>query len=456
MFIVDGAYIQDSFKERRGSAMSADTFLSMLEYVANTLGVENVQTHFVDGDPDKWYSTVARGRHSDSKEKRITLHNELRHQQRIKSRVTVALCDFKKQNVGYSERGEKLQGWVQGGDVMIVRRMLKTAYENSRLGARGSAASSSADGCSDGITTIVLFAGDKDFSDTIDDCLQLGLRVAIVGYKDNMAGELKEKPSEIRIIYLDEWPADHTAHYRERPTTMQRRSSSHSTRLRSHSSRPTPQSSADHGSPFVNDPQAPPAGGRGSSSSVSAAAAAVVGGQDELDRLFTEWLGCNTKLRLLYRASRDGTKYDDLLRCVGDEWDLVFVICKDEYVFGVFISDGLQEPDDPTARRKYECDVWWFSLAGHFAQPTKIDIHRGYQCVYVAGRDGSVGRGAKVEVGGYLELGHGHSSGWPAADIRSCCQKIYSKWLPRFCTGGSFPSPYFMADEIEILQVVTQ
>mmetsp|Transcript_16459 Transcript_16459/g.46836 ORF Transcript_16459/g.46836 Transcript_16459/m.46836 type:complete len:154 (-) Transcript_16459:436-897(-) len=79
------------------------------------------------------------------------------------------------------------------------------------------------------------------------------------------------------------------------------------------------------------------------------------------------------RLKLIYRASRDGPSYGDLLRCVGDTKDLVFVVSKGEYVFGAFVSGGLQLPDDPTGVNEYDCDGWQFSLAGHFTKgPTKL------------------------------------------------------------------------------------
>ncbi|CEM34027.1 unnamed protein product [Vitrella brassicaformis CCMP3155] len=451
VFIVDGSYIQDSFKARRGSDMSGDVCLKMLEYAAATLGVDNVQTYFVDGDPDKWYSKVARGRTADliqKKNKRIVLHDHLRHQRCISSRVTVELCDFKKQSVGYNERGERLQGWVQGGDVMIVRRMLKTAFENSRIGARESAASSSAE-CSDGITTIVLVAGDKDFSDIIDDCRQLGLKVAICGYEHNMAGELKEKPNEIRIIYLDQWPADSSEGAR------QRKASSPSTRLQP---RPTPQPSFEHGGPFANRRQAPPAGGDGSFSGV-AAAAVWKSSKDVLDRIFPQWLGRATELKVLYRSSHHGVTYGDLLDRVGAEKPLAVIIHKDQYHFGVYIKGGLQLPDDPSKSRTTECRVWYFSLTDHFGQPTKIDIDPRLQFVEVAGREGSVNSGC-VSIGGRLQLGVAHC-GRPAGDLFSCCQLTPSCYVPAGYMGLTNSrgdallggSELFHADAIEVFHV---
>ncbi|CEM18483.1 unnamed protein product [Vitrella brassicaformis CCMP3155] len=95
-------------------------------------------------------------------------------------------------------------------------------------------------------------------------------------------------------------------------------------------------------------------------------------------------------VRPIYRSSRDGTSYADMLRCVGDNTSrIVFIIWKDQYVFGCYISGGLRLPDDHNGVKMQWCDVWYFSLAGHFARPTMIDLRgRGWQFVEVAGRGG--------------------------------------------------------------------
>ncbi|CEM24453.1 unnamed protein product [Vitrella brassicaformis CCMP3155] len=51
---------------------------------------------------------------------------------------------------------------------------------------------------------------------------------------------------------------------------------------------------------------------------------------------------------------------EQLLRCVGDKQRLLFVIRKDHYVFGAFLSAGLEPPDHPTWSNlnEYRCDVW--------------------------------------------------------------------------------------------------
>ncbi|CEM34054.1 unnamed protein product [Vitrella brassicaformis CCMP3155] len=170
------------------------------------------------------------------------------------------------------------------------------------------------------------------------------------------------------------------------------------------------------------------------------------------------WLGAKKPLGVVYRSSGDGTTYSDLLRCVGDKTGLVIIVRRGRYVFGVYISAGLQPPDDPTSYRRCNCDVWWFSLVGHFDKPTKIKIDRG-QWVFVAGREGSAS-GASVYISGNLYLGDGGV--WPAADIRSCYQYTNNKNVPAGYMGDRDKfgeallggSKKFMADEIEVLQVV--
>ncbi|CEM33970.1 unnamed protein product [Vitrella brassicaformis CCMP3155] len=176
------------------------------------------------------------------------------------------------------------------------------------------------------------------------------------------------------------------------------------------------------------------------------------------------------RLRSVYRSSRDGTTYANLLRCVGDKTGLVFIIRKDMYVFGAFISDGIWEPDDPTDWHYYPCDVWQFSLAGHFKKPTKIEIRRDWQNVRVAGREeGCMLIDAKVYIGGHLYLYDGRCSGpgedeQPAADIRSCCQCTHTDHVPEdymgrrneYGTAHLAGSSDFMADEIEVLHLSGQ
>jgi len=73
-----------------------------------------------------------------------------------------------------------------------------------------------------------------------------------------------------------------------------------------------------------------------------------------------------TRLISLYRTSVHGTTYGDLLDNVGDTKPLVFVVRKDKYVFGAFISEGIQLPDDPTSSHVYDSDVGshWPALTG--------------------------------------------------------------------------------------------
>jgi len=173
----------------------------------------------------------------------------------------------------------------------------------------------------------------------------------------------------------------------------------------------------------------------------------------------------NMKLASIYRSSRDGSRYEDLLRCVGDKTGLVIIIRKGKYVFGVYISAGLQEPDDPTDTRRCECDILYISLAGHFATPTKIDFTRVQQSVWVAGSQERA-YSASMSIGGCLWLGLGcrDHGGKTAADIRSCRQYISHFSMPGSYTGvrdrlgdavlGG--SRAFMADEIEVLHLMEQ
>ncbi|CEM33982.1 unnamed protein product [Vitrella brassicaformis CCMP3155] len=171
-----------------------------------------------------------------------------------------------------------------------------------------------------------------------------------------------------------------------------------------------------------------------------------------------------TKLTPLYWTAAHGTAWRKVLVRVGDAEPLVFIIRKDNYVFGAFISDRLLLSDDyPTDRREYESDVWLFSLAGHFPQPTKINLYGGGQIVRVAERRGAV-YGARVWIGGRfsLAMGYGGDGRSAAADIRSCRHYTTGSDVPEGYTGVKNEngtaflggSMEFMADDIEVLHVI--
>ncbi|CEL94003.1 unnamed protein product [Vitrella brassicaformis CCMP3155] len=169
------------------------------------------------------------------------------------------------------------------------------------------------------------------------------------------------------------------------------------------------------------------------------------------------------RLKLIYRASRDGPSYGDLLRCVNDASGLVFVIGKDKYVFGAFIRAGIRLPNDPRGNNTYICDVWHFSLAGHFIKgPTKMGD--GWLPVHVAGREGRLPvHRAKLCIGGIgCSLDLGCEDGAPA-DMRSCRHWLPSRYVRDGYVGvreGEYGiarfggSEFFMADEVEVLTVV--
>ncbi|CEM36482.1 unnamed protein product [Vitrella brassicaformis CCMP3155] len=172
--------------------------------------------------------------------------------------------------------------------------------------------------------------------------------------------------------------------------------------------------------------------------------------------------GDTTRLTSLYRMSVDGTTYGDLLDNVGDAKPLILVIKKDQYVFGVYVSAGIQEPDDPTSDHEYRSDIWWFSLAGHFDEPTKIEIPQENQGVTVAGRKWNA-FGANMGIGGGILLGwSGTSDGPPSADIRSCYQYTRSEYVPEGYMGVMDEegdallggSQNFIVNEIEVLSVL--
>jgi len=170
------------------------------------------------------------------------------------------------------------------------------------------------------------------------------------------------------------------------------------------------------------------------------------------------------KLESLYRASVHGSAYRDLLRLVGNKINLIVLIRKDRYVFGAYTSKGLQPPADATGSNLYRCNVWPYSMIGHFGKVTKIFIPRKHQLVYVDGQSGAAGGVAHIKIGDYvadhfLWLGYDGQGNGAAADIRSCGQRSARQYVPdgfrgkrddkgRALFGGS---ELFVADELEIL-----
>ncbi|CEM25771.1 unnamed protein product [Vitrella brassicaformis CCMP3155] len=87
----------------------------------------------------------------------------------------------------------------------------------------------------------------------------------------------------------------------------------------------------------------------------------------------TDWLGGSAHLTLHYCSSRDGKTYDDLLRHVGSKHRVVLVISHGAHLFGCYVHEGLQPPQNSSSKHSYASVVWWFSLAGgHFDTPTKV------------------------------------------------------------------------------------
>ncbi|CEM19545.1 unnamed protein product [Vitrella brassicaformis CCMP3155] len=192
-------------------------------------------------------------------------------------------------------------------------------------------------------------------------------------------------------------------------------------------------------------------------------------------------LGNNTTLTLLYKSSSAGTAYGDMLACVENKPNVVIVIRNAQYAFGAFISEGIRLPafNSTTGMMPrwhgYESDVWFFSLAGHYENATKIEIDQQSQDVLVASQiwgnpmapcfGGLVPRyNARVVVGRDLSLGRSLSGGcWPLStdDIRKGRQSTDANDVPEGYMGVTDEngnallggSRQFIADEIEIFAV---
>jgi len=188
-------------------------------------------------------------------------------------------------------------------------------------------------------------------------------------------------------------------------------------------------------------------------------------------------LGNDTNLTSLYRASVHGSTFDDLLDRVGDSEPLVFVVRKDQYVFGTSINCGIAlaeerfgVTDPPDA-----CEMWQFSLAGHFDVPTKIMAPFPKQRVFFGRADWSEGRlslTVRTICMGDCARGVHFPNG--SNDTRSCFQRTAAAYLPEGYMGvretdgeafmGERGSEYeawfggdrfFEADEVEVLHAVS-
>jgi len=167
------------------------------------------------------------------------------------------------------------------------------------------------------------------------------------------------------------------------------------------------------------------------------------------------------KLVSLYRSSIHGNSYGDLLFRVGNKKGLVFIIHKEQTIFGCSIGGGLQLPGGTFGGHRYASDVWHFSLAGHYTRPTKIEMPRADQFVFTTGTVKNVASAANVVIGVHLSLGDGGVGNPPAGSICECRQYTCKHNLPDgyrgerdrdgdAVLGGAIA---FTATEIEVLHV---
>ena len=131
------------------------------------------------------------------------------------------------------------------------------------------------------------------------------------------------------------------------------------------------------------------------------------------------------------RSSRDTFAYPSFLNKVEGKSGVLFALQDDTHRFGAFIDGQLKPPADAAQTNWYEAPLFFFSLSGAFAAPTKIELPEGKQWVDVAGTQGVVTDendvpAANVAIGrspaGNLWLGSSHTG--PAADLSRCQQWI--------------------------------
>ncbi|CEM22863.1 unnamed protein product [Vitrella brassicaformis CCMP3155] len=188
----------------------------------------------------------------------------------------------------------------------------------------------------------------------------------------------------------------------------------------------------------------------------------------QLDQL-EEWLGPDKTLRPVFRGTKEEWDEDAFFDIMENSTGpVVLLVRRNEYIFGCYIEAGIRAPEDGNDVHKYDTDVWFFSLAGHFDDPAarKIPIPKWRQQVVVARRgDESLGSALKV---GHDYLCIGTRETWNEPDwIRSCQQAFPEKEF--LCDDDEYQgetdydddvllggATVFEADEIEVLQVVPE
>ncbi|CEM15852.1 unnamed protein product [Vitrella brassicaformis CCMP3155] len=171
---------------------------------------------------------------------------------------------------------------------------------------------------------------------------------------------------------------------------------------------------------------------------------------------------------LLYKSSCDGTAYTTLLDSTKGKEGLLFLFRHgDTHRFGAFVMGGLQEPEDPTKENYYDTGIFFLSLKGAYARPTKIPLDDPAQCVCMGGRQGAANN-ADDEPAAKMFLGDGRLwLGWgigdpqgPSKDITQCHTWLDRDDLPQGYQGiwkdgvGSLAaSDFFAADDIEIWNI---
>ncbi|CEM19311.1 unnamed protein product [Vitrella brassicaformis CCMP3155] len=190
----------------------------------------------------------------------------------------------------------------------------------------------------------------------------------------------------------------------------------------------------------------------------------------EVKRVLTMMDKRDRQLKLLYKMSRDGAAYTDLLNGVGDASGLLFVIQDGStHKFSAFIDGPLAQPADPTRHKVSRCPISLYSISGAYDAPTKIPLPAEKpQSVAVAGREGAV-LGSSGQSSGNVYIGEmgaavlwlGKAEPGPAADLRSCHVWVTEAHLPPGYRGAMdegkgilATDKNFTATEIDVLSLV--
>ncbi|CEM19226.1 unnamed protein product [Vitrella brassicaformis CCMP3155] len=164
---------------------------------------------------------------------------------------------------------------------------------------------------------------------------------------------------------------------------------------------------------------------------------ANIASASEMDKIARMTGKGDTRMRRLYKLSRDGKLFTDLLGCVGMAKSLLLLIQHNKHRFGCWLEGPLEQPDDPRGEKLTKCPMFFVSISGAYDHPTRIDVPANEQRVSVAGTETGVmdandlPRANMCIATGRLWIGFGRWA--PSPDVRSVQQ-----WVERELLGTKY------------------